>query len=125
MSVARSLFEQPAPGVKGPAGQWWLDLLMGPAAVTLCVLGVALLGFLMLSGQIAVRRGLKVVLGCFILLGAPTIASAFLETGGGLTGGPAREQIIMANEDLGARRPLPPANYDPYAGASLRRRNKR
>ena len=44
----------------------------------LCVLAVAFVGMLMLTGRLALREGLRVALGCFILLGAPAIASAFV-----------------------------------------------
>ena len=87
----------------------------------LCVIAVALLGFMMLSGRMPLRRGLQVVLGCFMLLGASTIAAGLQQLGEDVRTDRAGAQIIVPNEGLANRRPLPPTNYDPYAGASLRR----
>lgn len=42
--------------------------LLGPIATALCVLGVAFLGAMMLTGRWHLRRGFRVVLGCFVLL---------------------------------------------------------
>ena len=56
------------------AAQWLEALVQGPLAVTLAVLAVAATGLMMLSGRLAVRRGLVVTLGCFVLFGAPAIA---------------------------------------------------
>ena len=78
----------------------------------------SLVGFLMLMGQIPIRHGMRVILGCFVLLGAPVIAA-------GLAGAwqsaspPAPDPEVYVPTEV--REPLPPADYDPYAGASLRR----
>ncbi|CAN0559664.1 unnamed protein product, partial [Laminaria digitata] len=56
---------------------------------------------------------------CFILLGAPLIASAFLTVAE-----PQSQIIEVPPPPPSAENPrgdVPPANYDPYAGASLRR----
>ncbi|WP_234035717.1 TrbC/VirB2 family protein [Erythrobacter insulae] len=60
------------------AMDWIGGLIFGSFAITLCVLAVAFVGFLMLSGRLALRDALRVILGCFVLLGAPAIASAFI-----------------------------------------------
>ncbi|MFW2446751.1 TrbC/VirB2 family protein [Qipengyuania citrea] len=97
---------------------WINGLLLGSLATGLCVLGVSLVGFLMLMGQIPIRHGMRVILGCFVLLGAPVIAA-------GLAGAwqsaspPAPDPEVYVPTEV--REPLPPADYDPYAGASLRR----
>lgn len=96
---------------------WINDLLLGSLAVGLCSIAVALVGLMMLGGQLPVRQGMRVILGCFILLGAPVIAA-------GLTGiwqqdAPAVPEPLPI--DTQPREELPPADYDPYAGASLRR----
>jgi type IV secretory pathway VirB2 component (pilin) len=72
-----SLFEAPLGSPLGDAVAWLNQLMFGTLAVTLCVIAVATVGFLMLSGRLPVRQGLRVVVGCFILLGAPIIASTF------------------------------------------------
>lgn len=122
MSAAQaSLFDAPVGPVAGHAGEWLGWLLAGELASALCIVAIAMLGVLMLGGRLPVRTGLKVVAGCFLLLSASLVA-------GGLQGvarttgvGPAQLQsgpvIVEAEPE-----PTPPADYDPYAGASLRRR---
>ena len=66
------------------------------------------------------RRGMRVLVGCFVLLGAPVIAGVFMV--GGQSDAPVRVAApAMEQSDVGAREELPPAQNDPYAGASLRR----
>jgi len=98
------------------------DTLLGEVAITLCVLAVAFVGFSMLTGRIAIRRGGQVILGCFLLLGAPVIAASIL---GVMTPGqhsahtPANTVVYEAQP----RDELEPANNNPYTNASLRRRS--
>jgi len=100
---------------------WIADTLLGDVAITLCVLAIALVGFSMLTGRISIRRGGQVILGCFLLLGAPVIASSIL---GVMTPGqhsahtPANTVVYEAQP----REELEPANNNPYTNASLRRR---
>lgn len=58
---------------------WLQGTLLGSIAIGLCVIAVAWVGFLMLQGRLPVREAARVIVGCFILLGAPVIASGFLE----------------------------------------------
>ena len=99
---------------------WWLtDTLLGDLAIALCVIAVAIIGLLMMSGRLPIRQGAKVVLGCFVLLGAPVIASGFLQLGDEARvydGAAASPQT----QSLPPREELPPSTYDPYAGASMR-----
>ena len=99
---------------------WINGTLFGSLAIGLSVIAVAIVGFIMLSGRFPVRRGLQVIVGCFILLGAPVIAASFT----GLwqdTGAPPEALPTTAAAELSKpRADLPPAQYDPYAGASLR-----
>ncbi|MBO6526417.1 TrbC/VirB2 family protein [Erythrobacter sp.] len=98
--------------------EWINDLLLGSLATGLCILAVSLVGLLMLLGQMPIRQGMRVVLGCFVLLGAPVIAAGL--AGAWQSAAPAAtEPMVFIPEE--ARAPLPPAHYDPYAGASLRR----
>ena len=39
------------------------------------MLAVAFVGLMLMTGRLAVRDGLRVAVGCFVLLGAPLIAS--------------------------------------------------
>lgn len=114
-----SLFETNGTSPLGDAAGWLSGTMLGSVAVLLCVLAVAFVGLLMLTGRVAFREGFRVVLGCFILLGAPIIASAFLTVAQ-----PVPRVIEVPPAAMEADSPrgdLPPANYDPYAGASLRR----
>lgn len=94
---------------------WLSGVLLGELAIGLCVLAVAFVGLLMMQGRLPIRTGLRVAIGCFVILGAPTIASGFV-AGWGSEMPPPRATIA---DPPPAREP-PPANYDPYAGASVR-----
>ena len=99
---------------------WITDTLLGEVAVTICVLAVALVGFSMLTGRISLRRGVRVILGCFVLLGAPVIAASLL----GLWG-PADTRLRPADRVVYEAQPraeLPSAESD-NTRASLRRRS--
>lgn len=96
---------------------WINGVLLGSLAVGLCVLAVALVGLFMFTGQLPVRRGMRVILGCFILLGAPVIAAGL--AGAWQQAAPDSPPPLAIEEQ--PRADLPPADYDPYAGASLRR----
>lgn len=72
-----TLFDPPLYSPLGEAVGWIGQMLFGTLAVTLCVLAVAFVGLTMLSGRMPLRRALNVVIGSFILLGAPAIAVAF------------------------------------------------
>lgn len=121
MFIARSSLNQtnqPGKALEASVG-WLVELLTGNLAVTLCVVAVALLGFALLSGRVSVQRGLSTALGAFILLAAPTVAAGFAQIWQG------QDAIVFAPEvaptdDLPPRGVLKPADYDPYAGASIR-----
>lgn len=116
--TGRSLFDAGSGSTIGGAVSWLTGTLLGSVATLLCVLAVAVIGFAMLSGRLQIRRGAYVVLGCFVLLGAPIIASAFLSMVGSQAG--VTEQRADSVKEPVPRAALPPADYDPYAGASLR-----
>jgi type IV secretory pathway VirB2 component (pilin) len=121
MSMAQaSLFDAPPEPVLGAAGEWTQGVLGGSLATALCVIAVAILGLLLLSGRLRVRRSVDVVLGCFLLLGAGLLAVQLqhLASGAGGAGPRGGEQVIVP--EPAETPPLPPAGYDPYAGASLR-----
>jgi type IV secretory pathway VirB2 component (pilin) len=111
-----------APPVIEAAVDWFHMTLLGTIATTTAILAIAFVGLLMLTGRIDVRRAAQVVVGCFIIFGASTIANGILAALNGR--GAASPEIAAA--------PLPPpvlaqpsayskANtpYDPYAGAAL------
>jgi type IV secretory pathway VirB2 component (pilin) len=102
------------------AAQWIADVLTGPVATSLAVISIAALGYLMLSGRLEIRRGLRIVLGCFILFSAPTIALGLRN---------ATHDLERERTTLRMMKPTvltPPSrtmdnSADPYAGAAVRR----
>jgi hypothetical protein len=73
----------------------------------------------MLAGRLSVRPGLSVILGSFILFGAPTIARGI-----GASAGGDRAAILPTLPpppvtSAGVPASGQPANSDPYAGASV------
>jgi type IV secretory pathway VirB2 component (pilin) len=109
-------------GVIAAAVQWLQGTLLGTIATALAVIGVAAVGLLLLSGRIDVRRGAQVIIGCFILFGASSIAPGIVRV---VQGDNAPSEIAAAPPPPPAY--PPPANrgspaaspYDPYAGAAL------
>ena len=79
MASASSLFDAPSSPVLPSALDWLTGTLLGSVAVTLCVIAVAFVGLRLLTGFLAVRDGLRVILGCFVLLGAPFIAAGLID----------------------------------------------
>jgi len=101
---------------------WIAFILLGEFTVAVCVLAVSLVGFSMLTGRISIRRGGQVILGCFVLLGAPVIASSIM----GLLGPGTETRLTSADTvvyEAQPREELEPANNSPYTGASSRRRS--
>lgn len=113
-----TIFERTPASPLGEAVGWLTGTLLGSVATILCVLAIAFVGLMMLSGRFPVRRGFQVVIGCFLLLGAPLVSSMVI----GISRQPAVVPPPAVTTELEVpRADLPPANYDPYAGASLRR----
>ena len=116
-----SLTDPPPTSAIGSATSWISDLLFGPLATIIAVIAIAWIGFAMLSGRIDIRRGLSVVLGCFLLFGARGMveglrplapSEAFVSSVG-----PAPSYAISPPSDNNAN------GYDPYAGAAVMRPN--
>ena len=120
--MAGDLFApSPQGGSFAGASEWVLELLRGPLVTTLATLAVAFIGYEMLSGRISMRNALRVILGCFVLLGAPAIALGLMDAARDV-GGPG--QVAQVSPPS----PVPPpafvapteppgANpFDPYAG---------
>lgn len=115
----QSLLEPDGGSAFGSAIEWINGVLMGELAAMLSVIAVAIVGFTLLTGQLNLRLGGRVVLGIFVLLGAPVIAAAFSASWSAIAGpAPVPVEVYANAEPL--RTDLPPADYDPYAGASLR-----
>lgn len=118
MGYQASLFDAPPQPALAAGSDWVTGLLGGSLAVSLCVIAMAILGMLMLTGRLHLRRGLQVVLGCFLLLGSSVFASGLGELGRDEA---ASGALTVAPPPLPAETPLPPVAEDPYSGASLRR----
>lgn len=98
---------------------WVHGAALGSAAAAIAVIAVAAVGLLMLSGRLELKRGITVIIGCFILFGAGGVAVAL--TGIARADNAPVPQATPSPEPLSnqSRSALPPAEYDPYAGASI------
>lgn len=119
-SPTSSLTAPPPGNPIADAVNWVQDAALGTTATMIAVIAVAAIGLLLLSGRLELRRGLTVVLGCFILFGAAGIAAAL--TSLGMAGTPASEIAVSDSGPLAQHSQTslpPPSAYDPYAGASV------
>lgn len=107
--------------VLASAVDWLLGVFLGPVATAIAVIAVASIGFLALSGRVDVRRAMRVILGCFVLFGASSIATAIQSAAGEFSQvtAPPRESSPPPPPVPAVRPPEPPAPYDPYAGAAV------
>jgi hypothetical protein len=83
---------------------WLQGTLLGSAATIIAILAVAMFGLMMLWGHIDRWRGVRIVIGCFILFGAPAIAAGLLTAAG--SGDAGSGQVQMA-EPIAPPAPLP------------------
>ncbi len=99
---------------------WLQATAIGTIALTIATLAVASVGFGMLTGRTDWRRGATVICGCFILLGAASVAAGMRAAAEGMGGMPLGPAVALAEPPLPTKveTPLPP---DPYAGASILR----
>jgi type IV secretory pathway VirB2 component (pilin) len=115
-----SLGEPPDASVILPAAQWIEATLLGNLATAVAIVAVASIGLAMLTGRIDVRRGGTIILGCFILFGASTIAKGL--RGAALNPDAQYSESASTPPPVFARPTQTDAanpNYDPYAGASV------
>ena len=98
------------------AVQWIEALLLGPLALALGTIAVAAFGFLMLSGRVDVRTGARIVIGCFILFGARSIATGLQSGAAGLSTREVTYPAVPATVARPASQEVPA--YDPFAGAA-------
>lgn len=115
-----SLADQPQASVILPAAQWVQGIFLGNIATAIAVVAIASIGFAMLTGRVELRRGGTIILGCFILFGASTIANGLRNA--------AQSPETLLSQNVPAPPPVfaRPARtdaansgYDPYAGASV------
>lgn len=107
------------------AVQWIQGLAVGTIATSIALIAVAGIGFLMLNGRLPIRRGITVIAGCFILFGAQTIAAGILDiVRPGTSTSPTVAAPVRSPPRPTPPMPtvMPPAPYDPYAGAAVPRR---
>lgn len=118
ISTQSSLFEPSAASPMATSVSWINSVLFSEIALGICVLAVAFLGVLMLTGRLPLRGGVRVLLGCFVVLGAPVIASSLITVGLGSSSYESLVTLLAAERS--ARETMPPSDYNPYARASLR-----
>jgi type IV secretory pathway VirB2 component (pilin) len=115
-----SLADPPQPSVILPAVQWIEGIFLGNIATAIAIVAVASIGFAMLTGRVDLRRGGTIILGCFIIFGASTIAN-------GLRGATQSPDALYSQSapdpppifPRPARANATNSSYDPYAGASV------
>jgi type IV secretory pathway VirB2 component (pilin) len=95
---------------------WVQGTLLGTVATAVGVVAIATIGLMMLAGRIDLWRGVRTVLGLFILFGASTIADGLMAGARGVADAPSP----IAGPHPGQPPAAPPAAsaYDPYAGVS-------
>lgn len=92
---------------------WAGQLLAGPAATSACILAVASIGMAMLVGRIDSKRALTCLIGCFVIFGATSIATALSTS---VLDTPSPIGIVATDPVLD--QPSQSSDFDPYAGAS-------
>ena len=109
ISIAPSLFEPPASPVLSSAANWLTGTLFGSVATILCVIAVAFVGLMMTSGRFAVRDGARVILGCFVLLGASVIATGLRDVAENASSSPLNADLTS---ETPATASMPADAYD-------------
>jgi type IV secretory pathway VirB2 component (pilin) len=102
---------------------WISALLFGAVGTSIAIIAIACLGFGLFTGRIPLRRASVILLGCFILFGARTIADGILRAGSGSDDVALQERQAAPKPDYPDVKPIAPATgangYDPYAGAAI------
>lgn len=116
--MQQSLFEAGGVTPMVESARWIEGVVLGEVALGVCVIGVALIGAMMLAGRLPIREGGRIVVGCFVLLGASVIATGMLE----LAASPftPQQSVLQPSVRSTLRPELPRASYNPYAQASVR-----
>lgn len=111
----------PSPITNGLLGavRWLEGVMLGSMATIIAVLAVAMVGLLMLQGRLDWKRFARVIVGCFLIFGAPIISAGLLS---GIDSQPAYVRSMAAPE-TGIMPPPPRKNeqFDPYAGPAVQR----
>lgn len=114
-----SLTDPPVDSPIADGVAWVQAAVLGSTATAIAVIAVSVVGLLKLSGRLELKRGITVIIGCFILFGAGGVAMAL--TGIARADNAPVPQATPSPDPLSnqSRSALPPAEYDPYAGASV------
>ncbi|WP_256471486.1 TrbC/VirB2 family protein [Erythrobacter aurantius] len=112
-----SLFETQAESGIGTSIDWVEALVLGEIATAMAIVAVATIGFMMLTGRVRMAGSFRVILGCFVLFGASSIAAALMGSVG-----ESRQPVQAAfdREEMQPREELPPSEHSPYSRASIR-----
>lgn len=122
IAAGPSLADPTGSGSLAAAAGWIKALVTGTPATLVATIAIACVGFLMLQGRLPLRRGMTVVLGCFVIFGASAIADGLLRLGdaaGGSDRGTIAPMIAASPSPPLPPVPAQPQVYDPYAGASV------
>jgi type IV secretion system protein VirB2 len=119
LAVEQSLLEAGGEAPMVESARWIEGVMLGEIALGLRVIAVAFLGALMLTGRLALPEGGRIVVGCFVLLGARVIAFGLMQISSWRDDTSPPLPPIAA-ETAVPRGDMPPASHDTYAGASLR-----
>ncbi|MEM6584812.1 MAG: TrbC/VirB2 family protein [Pseudomonadota bacterium] len=79
LALPGAAMAQTAAGAGNPlvdALNWMMGILLGPVATALAVMAVAGVGFMMLTGRMNWRYGGTVIVGVFIIFGAPRLVNS-------------------------------------------------
>lgn len=110
------------PSVFVAASEWVQATLLGSLATAVAVIAVATVGLLLLTGRLSLKRGLMVIVGCFILFGASNVANGLRSAGSSFASVSGESLTGTQVQPTALQLPPPaPAQEDPYAGATLMR----
>ena len=102
---------------------WLQGTLLGTIATTVAIVAVASVGIMMLSGRLNLRHGATVIMGCFVLFGASSIAAGIKFAATSAAGSSLDVIETPPVQTAGIVLPSAPvSSYDPYAGASVAHR---
>ena len=124
VTVQGSLADASPTQVLSPALNWIQATLFGSIATAIAVIAIASIGFVMLSGRVSVRRGITILLGCFVLFGAPILAKELRSFSENETQIPEKfsqnDAPIFIKIDNFSHQNIE-NSFDPYAGAAVQR----
>ena len=113
-------YETSQTGALPAAVDWVQGVLLGSAGTAIAVLAVAGVGAALLQGRLAPRDGLRVVLGCFILFGAPAITQGLMRLAQDTSSTAVAVPVTVPLMPPPPQLPSPRSNpFDPYAGAAV------